>query len=416
MKVLYIHQYFKTLEEAGGTRSYEFSKHLVDKGYKVVMIAGKNNLDRLIKKVNIDGIEVIYIRNRYSNYMSFKRRIFAFLSFAFLASFISFFIKDIDILYVTSTPLTVGIPALLLNYLKKIPFIFEVRDLWPDVPIELGVIKNKVMIKILFFFERLIYKRAAKIVVLSPGMKMGILKKGISEEKIVLIPNSCDIHRFEAIEDKERIKKIEDIRNDLALPISREDFIVIYIGAVAYANDLKVVVEACKILQYEFNNLKIKVLVIGDGKERPFLEKLKEKYGLYNIFFLGELPKKDVIEIINIAQCGLLVFRNDPILETNSPNKFFDYLAAGKPIVSNVGGWTKEIIENNNIGKVVEGGNPKALAEAMLLMSQKNNFELKEMAIRARKLAEDEFSRLKMAQRFEEILKSVVHEDLKGVQ
>jgi len=112
MKILYIHQYFKTLAEAGGTRSYEFSKYLVDKGYKVVLISGKNNQKRLIEKNNVDGIEVIYIKNNYSNYMPFKRRIISFLEFAFWSLIVSFFVKDIDVIYSTSTPLTVAIPAL----------------------------------------------------------------------------------------------------------------------------------------------------------------------------------------------------------------------------------------------------------------------------------------------------------------
>jgi len=285
--------------------------------------------------------------------------------------------------------------------LKKFLFIFEVRDLWPDVPIELGIIKNKIIIKILLWFEKLVYKRAAKIVVLSPGMRDGIIKKGINPDKIVLIPNSSDIHRF-MIDKKEDIINLFDRSETL-----KEAFLVVYIGAVAFANDLRTVIEACKILQYEFEPNRVMVLIIGDGKERPLLEKLKNEYKLTNVLFLGEMPKKDVIKFISIAHCGLLVFRNNHILETNSPNKFFDYLAAGKPIISNVGGWTKEIIENYNIGKVVEGGNPKALAEAILSMSKMDLKELENMGIRARELAEKEFSRLKMAQIFEKVLNEV---------
>lgn len=397
MKILYIHQYFKTPEEAGGTRSYEFAKYLVGKGHDVIMLTGKNNAKKIIEHKTIDGIRVIYIKNQYSNYMSFKRRVLSFLSFAFWSSLESLKNKDIDIIFATSTPLTVAIPALVVNFVRRTPFVFEVRDLWPDVPVKLGIIKNRFVVKFLYWFEKLVYKKAIKIVALSPGIKDGIISKGINSDKVVLIPNASDTHRFIIH------RKIEkDLLNKYN--IAKDSFIITYVGAIAYANDLKVVVEACKFLQFKLKSNNIVVIIAGDGKEKPFLEELKNRYELKNLLFIGEIPKTEVIDLISLSHSGLLVLKNDPILETSSPNKFFDYLAAGKPIISNVGGWIKEIIEKNSLGLVVRGGDPEALAYAMLKMSHMSLNELREMGLRSRKVAEEYFSRMKLAEKLEEVL------------
>ena len=397
MKILYIHQYFKTPDEAGGNRSYEFAKYLIGKGHDVIMLAGKNNAKKRIEYKTIDGIRVIYIKNQYSNYMSFRRRVLSFLSFAFWSSFESLKNKDVDLIFVTSTPLTVAIPGLVVNFVRRTPFIFEVRDLWPDVPVKLGIIKNRFVVKFLYWFEKLVYKKATKIIALSPGIRDGIIGKGISPDKVVLIPNASDTHRFIIYQkvEKDLLSKYN---------IARDSFIIIYTGAIAYANDLKVVIEACKLLQFKLKSNNIAVVIAGDGKEKPFLEGLKDRYELKNLLFIGEIPKTEVVDLISLSHSGLLVFKSVPIFETNSPNKFFDYLAAGKPIISNVGGWTKEIIEKNRLGLVVRAGDPEALAYAMLKMSNISLNEIGETGLRSRKVAEEYFSRTKLAEKLEAVL------------
>ena len=397
MKILYIHQYFKTPQEAGGTRSYEFAKYLVGKGHEVIMLTGKNNAKKIIEHKTVDGIRVIYIRNQYSNYMSFRRRVLSFLSFAFWSLLESLKNKDVDLIFATSTPLTIAIPALVVNFIRRTPFVFEVRDLWPDVPVKLGIIKNRFVIRFLYWFEKLVYNKATEIIALSPGIRDGIIEKGTIPDKVVLIPNASDTHRFTINQKME--KDLLDKYN-----IAKGSFIIVYTGSVAYANDLKVVVEACKFLQFNLKMNNVVVVVAGDGKEKPFLEGLKDKYGLKNLLFIGRIPKTEVINLISISHCGLLVFKNVPIFETNSPNKFFDYLAAGKPIISNVGGWTKEIIERNNLGLVVKAGDTEALAYAMLKMANLNPDELRETGLRSRKVAEEYFSRMKLAEKLEAVL------------
>lgn len=397
MKILYIHQYFKTPDEAGGNRSYEFAKYLVGKGHDLIMLAGKNNAKKIIEHKTMDGIRVIYIKNQYSNYMSFRRRVLSFLSFAFWSSLESLKNKDVDLIFVTSTPLTIAIPGLVINFVRHTPFVFEVRDLWPDVPVKLGIIKNRFVVKFLYWFEKLVYKKATKIVALSPGIRDGIIGKGISPDKVVLIPNASDTHRFIIHQkvEKDLLSKYN---------ITRDSFIVIYTGAIAYANDLKVVVEACKLLQFKLKSNSIVVVIAGDGKEKPFLEGLKDRYELKNLLFIGEIPKTEVVDLISLSHSGLLVFKSDPIFETNSPNKFFDYIAARKPIISNVGGWTKEIIEKNRLGLVVSAGDSEALAYAMLKMSNISLNEIREMGLRSRKVAEEYFSCTKLAEKLEAVL------------
>jgi glycosyltransferase involved in cell wall biosynthesis len=196
MKILYIHQYFKTPNEPGGTRSYWISQGLLKSGYKVTMVTGRSLQDKGIERVNVDGIDVIYIRNRYSNEMNAFRRIISFLRFMFLATIVSLKEKNINLVFATSTPLSIGFPALILKWVKGIPFIFEVRDLWPEAPIQLGVITNPVFIKFARWFEKLIYKNSLHIIALSPGMKEGVLKVGISPQKVDMIPNMSKIDEF----------------------------------------------------------------------------------------------------------------------------------------------------------------------------------------------------------------------------
>ncbi|RKX51677.1 MAG: glycosyltransferase WbuB [Thermotoga sp.] len=399
MKILYIHQYFKTPQQAGGTRSYEFAKYLVDKGHDVIMIAGSKDIKKRVEYKVIDNIKVVYIKNEYSNYMSYKKRMLSFLSFAFWSSIEALKIKKLDLVFATSTPLTVAIPALIVYFFKGIPFAFEVRDLWPEGPIRVGAIRNPLMIRLLLWFERFVYKRARKIVALSPGMVNGIIRAGIEPQKVVMIPNSSDTHRFPM-----NVQYNGDLLSKYEL--DKNSFIITYMGAMGLANGLEVVVETCKLLQYELKDKNILVLLVGDGRERPRLEKLKNKYGLNNLLFIDPIPKARIPELLSLSDVGLLVLI--PAFDLNSPNKFFDYLAAGKPIISGADGWTQDIIRRNNIGIAVKAGDAKALALAMLEMSRMNKEKLKEMGYRSRKVAEEQYDRMKLAKKFEETLCSAL--------
>ena len=196
MNVLYIHQYFVTPSEPGGTRSYWISRELIRRGHHVTMITSTNKNHPVACETDIDGIHVIYVKNDYSNYMSAPRKIMSFLNFVRKAIQTGKKQNGVDMVFATSTPLTIGYVALRLKATKKWPYVFEVRDLWPEFPIQIGAIKNPLVIKVLRAFEKRIYQKSEHVVALSPGMKDGVVKAGTSEEKVSMIPNMSKPDKF----------------------------------------------------------------------------------------------------------------------------------------------------------------------------------------------------------------------------
>jgi len=407
MRILYIHQYFSTRFGSSGTRSYEFSKFLVTKGHSVTIITSSFALSSLkelkdskfITRLNLDGINLIIINIKYSNYMNFFKRIWSFSLFMFFSIYVSIKQKNIDIVFTTSTPLTVGIPGIIFSRLKRVPFVFEVRDLWPDVPIAIGALKNKMLIILAKWIEKLCYREAKRIIVLSPGMLEFINQKGIADSKLKLIPNCSDLELFKPINKKNGFMKKKYFK---------DKFIAIHSGAMGFVNGLEIVIDVAKILKgKKINN--IIFLLIGDGKERPKLVHLVKHYNLKNVLIRDPVSRNKLPIYLNIADLCLMLVRNVKIFETNSANKFFDYLSAGKPVLINYGGWMKKILEEYNAGISVEPDNPKAMAEVILKLS-KNKRWCEEMGNNARKLAEEKFDRIQLAEELEELFYELMNE------
>jgi glycosyltransferase involved in cell wall biosynthesis len=401
MHILYIHQYFTTPEEGGGTRSYEFARSLVKRGHKVTILTGSklnNSLAGEQEKADeyIEGVHIIYLKIFYSTYMTFKRRLLSFLGFSLRAVWAGIKIKRYDLIFATSTPLTVAIPGILLSIFRRIPMIFEVRDLWPEVPIQMGVIKNSLLIKFLRWFESFTYKHSSHIIALSPGMVKGILATGIAKEKVTMIPNFCNLDFFKPGKpDNDLLEKIEYNNNP----------IIAYCGAISYANKVESIVYAAEKLQKASSPA---ILVIaGDGKLKPKLEKLAEAKKLKNVIFLGKINKYEVVELYRKAIACLVLFKNLPILSTNSPNKFFDAISAGKPIITNMGGWIGKLVKDYKIGFSIENDNHRAIVETVEVLTNMNKNQLEEMGKNARKLAEEKFNREDMVEKLEKIFQKV---------
>lgn len=387
MNILYIHQYFVTPDQAGGTRSYWISQELKKAGHNVTMLTttrGKVNR----KKEKIDGIDVIYLDIPYDNKMGVIKRIVAFIRFMFLSTWFVLKSKGFDLVIATSTPLTVGFPALMAKKMRGIPYIFEVRDLWPEVPIQMGGVKNKIAIWALRLFEKKIYKNAIHIVALSPGMMEGVLKTGIPEEKVSMIPNMSKIDKFWPRE------KNEDLMNELGL--RKDTFKVVYFGAMGLANGMEYIIDAIKLLN---NDPEIEFMFLGSGFMENALVKRCENENIKHTTFYGKMPMDRLSEIVNLADVSLVTFTNLPILATNSPNKLFDSLSAGKPIIVNSPGWTKKMVEEHRCGIYVDPTKPKDLMDGILHL--KNNEDLtKEFGINARKLAENTYDKSILCEKF----------------
>ena len=335
-RIFYIHQYFKTPQEGGAIRSYYLSKGLVENGFDVEMITSHN--EPMVKVQKIDGIKVHYLPVTYSNEMGALKRIMAFLKFVRLAKRYVRNLEKPDLAYVTSTPLTVGLIGLWMKKKLDIPFVFEVRDLWPTAPIEMGVIKNGVLKKYLYRLEYRIYHEADKIVALSPGMRDWI-KKVAPEKDVYMIPNMADCQFF--TKELKDPKLIDFYHADKPLVIT-------YLGSVGATNHLEFLLDTAELCQKKELNISFKV--VGKGSQlrniklNAFLKKLS------NIEFIGYQNKEGVKRILNITDATYVSFANIPVLGTNSPNKLFDSLASGKLTIVNSKGWTKDLVEKYKCG------------------------------------------------------------------
>ena len=394
MKVLYIHQYFNTPEQPGGTRSYWITKELINRGHQAVMITSTRLPNVETGRKNVDGIEVIYLQNSYSNYMSKTQKVRSFLRFMSLAVSIGKKEKDVDIVYATSTPLTVGYVALRLKAIRKWRYIFEVRDLWPEFPIQIGAIRNPLVISFLRFIEKQIYKKAEHVVALSPGMKEGVVSTGIPETKVSMIPNMSKPEEF--YPRKKSMYYAEKFSIDV------EKFNIIHFGSMGRANGLQYIVETAKLFQ-EHEEKTVNFIFVGDGATRPILKELAIRYQLTNVQFV-EPQKMDVLsEIVNLCDVSVVSFVNLPILYTNSPNKLFDSLSAGKPVVVNSAGWTKDLVEKNNCGFYVDPQKPEDFFEKV--MRCKDNYNLlDEWGRNARRLSLEVFDRTLLAKQVADLI------------
>lgn len=357
MKILYIHQYFVIPSEPGGTRSYWIAKELVKRGHQVIMITSAKKAHPEGRE-NIDGIDVVYVKNpAYNNYMSTPRKIWSFFAFIFNAIKAAKKENDVDIVFATSTPLTVGGIALWLKARKKWKYVFEVRDLWPEFPIEIGAIKNKFAIWGLRKFEKQIYDKAEHVVALSPGMKKGVMKAGTPEAKVSMIPNMAKPDKFYPHEKNMEVAK--------QFGIDTTKFNVIHFGSMGRANGLRYIIEAAKRLRDKGDDT-VRYIFMGSGATEPVIKKLAEDYGLHNVQFLGSHKMDVVAEVVNLCDASITTFLNLPVLKTNSPNKLFDSLSAGIPIIVNSAGWTKDMVEQEKCGFFCDPEKPEELAEKLL--------------------------------------------------
>jgi len=292
--------------------------------------------------------------------------------------------------------------------LRKKDFVFEVRDLWPELPREMGVITNPVVLSAMSFLEWLSYRSAKGCIGLSPGIVEGIKKRSSKNKPITMVPNGCDLDLFSKDKIEQQFTSMTSTPIDsIGIPdISPENFVAIFTGAHGKANGLHAVLDSAELLKTE-NHHNIKLVFIGDGKEKPSLVERKEELQLDNCIFLDPVQKEQLPYYMLQADAALMVLSNIPAFYYGtSPNKFFDYLAMGMPIVNNYPGWLAGLITDNNIGIAVEPDSPRNLADALIQLSKKPE-ELEEMGLRARGLGEQLFDRRSLSIKFVQFLEQV---------
>lgn len=404
MRILYIHQYFCTRSGKSGTRSYEFAKHLVRNGHKVTMLTSTSDLSdvevppgKRFHRYSVDGINVLAVRVGYSQGMSTIRRIWSFLQFMLLSTLVACRQKRQDVVFATSTPLTVGVPGVCASLALRVPFVFEARDLWPEAPIQMGVIRNPILIRLLRFFERFVYARSNHVVALSPGTRNGIIAAGVSPSRVSVIPNCSDLDLFHPGPPDPDIVQ----RHDLA-----GRFVAIHAGSMGAVNGLHTAVDAAKWLQDEGHD-DVVILLLGQGGEEAQLRSRVDSLKLRNLLMIKSVPRYQVADYLRSSQVSLVLVRNIPFLANHSANKLFDGLAAGRPIIVNCGGWTRDLVQRYHVGRYSIPGSGESLARQILWLRDHPQ-ACEQMGGNARKLAETEFARNVLAARFEQILQDAV--------
>lgn len=351
VKVLILHQHFNTPEKGGALRSYFLAKALVEKGHQPIVITAHNQ--KHLQVTNVEGIEVYYLPIAYDNAFGFYKRVRSFLAFIIQAAKLGSSLSGIEKCYAMSTPLTVGLAAILIKWRKGIPFIFEVGDLWPDAPVQLGFVKNPILKFLLYRLEKFVYTQSKSIVALSVQMK-SILEKKAPGKIVHLIPNMADMEFF----------KPENKRSEVEQKYGVVDrFVISYLGSIGFANGLDTLLACAG--SAKKNNLPVTFLLCGDG---AMVSSLKEKVKtdeLQNVVFIPFQNREGVKEVMNITDAIFISYLPHPILETGSPNKYFDGLAAGKLIITNFSGWIKEEILAAGCGFSLRSNDPDDFVEKL---------------------------------------------------
>ena len=362
MHILLIHQAFAAIDEPGGTRHHEFARLFAVDGHRVSIIASPvsylTGKQAGTSKVTLDAGGLIAIYRTYTYpalHKSFIHRIFSFLSFMFSSFFKSLSIHHVNAVWGTSPPIFQSFTAWLVARLKGVPFILEIRDLWPAFAIAVGVLNNKTLIALSQWLEKFLYRHADLIVVNSPGYIEHIRARG--GKNICLIPNGADPLFFKAVTGHPRKDH----------PEWQGKFVVLYTGAHGMSNDLEVVMQAAKLLQ---EHKDIHFVLLGDGKEKPHLKEMAQSMGLTNLEFADPLPKTGMPAAIAAADACLAILKPIEMYKTTYPNKVFDYMAAGKPIVLAIDGVIREVVRKSNCGIFCQPGNPQEMSEAILKLYQ----------------------------------------------
>ncbi len=360
MKILLLHQYFLEEDDPGGSRWNEIAKTWTDLGHEVSVIGGMMHYNGHSKRKEYKGkffvkktqgnVQVYRSHVSESYNSGFLGRLWGYFSFMFSSLWNGIFkVKGkFDVIIVTSPPLFVGISGYLLSKIKNVPMVFEIRDLWPESAIDTGVLTNKILIKFAFIVEKFIYKKAKLINVLTPAFFNTLRdKKGISEGKLIMIPNAADFSLSEEVSkdfDREKFRKDHSFE---------DKFVITYVGAHGVANHLGQLLDAGKVLE----DTNVLFLLIGQGMEKQNLIEMANRMNISNVRFLDPVPKKDVFKFIIASDMGVSVLKKVDTFKTVYSNKTFDYFSCKKPILMAIDGVSRELVEKAKAGTFVEPEN-----------------------------------------------------------
>ena len=386
MKILLLNQTFVSPDEPGHTRHFEMAKFLQTRGHELVIVAsdlnyqtGQRTVARrgIFAEQRIDDVRILRAYVYPALHRSYVWRVVSFLSFMFSSMWAALYIKDVDLVMGTTPPIFQAVSAWLVAWFRRKPFLLEVRDLWPEFAVSMGVLKNSVVIALARWLEKFLYARATHILVNSPAYRDYMMAKGVPERKVTYIAYGTDVDMFNPQVDG------SSIRTELGL---QDKFIVLYAGALGQANDIDTLLRAAQRLNSQrdgesFSKVsvdavleqriadaadRIRFVLFGDGKERARLQSEAERLKLSNVIFAGVRAKKEMPCVVAAADVCLAILQDIPMFRTTYPNKVFDYMAAGRASILVIDGVSRQLIESSDGGVFVQPGNDERLAQAIL--------------------------------------------------
>ncbi len=402
MHILLIHQAFTALDEPGGTRHHELARYLVTRGHRLTVIASpvsyltgearSGHIPWVERQEDEPRIAILRTYTYPALHRSFVHRVFSFFSFMFSSFLIGFGVRDVDLVWGTSPPIFQGATAWALARLKGVPFLFEVRDLWPAFAVAVGVLRNKVLIRASEWLERFLYRRANLVVVNSPGFVDHVHARGAWQ--VALVPNGSDTAMFDPRLDGSEFRAAHGLQGK---------FLAMYAGAHGMSNDLAVVLEAAALIDDQPD---IAIVLLGAGKEKPALIAMAQAMGLSNLHFLPPVPKGEMPRALAAADACIAILKPIEMYKTVYPNKVFDYMAAGRPVILAIDGVIRQVVEVAGSGVYVPPGDAKALANAIRELAA-NPAMRQSMGLAGRRCVEEAFSRELLAEKMAEIIEEM---------
>ncbi len=414
MHILYLHQYFVPPDGKGATRSYEVAKRMVQRGHKVTMITSSAafppgyEFGSGANFLSIDGIDVRVLDVPYSNRLSYAQRLRAFVDFALRSTVQALREKDVDVVFATSTPLTIAIPAIAGKFRHRCPMIFEVRDLWPELPIAVGALKNPLIIRLARLLEATAYRNAVRVVALSPGMAAGIEATGYPRERIATIPNACDIDLFRVGEEAGQ----DFLRRH---PFLQGGPIVAYCGTIGIINGVEYLVQLAERMREKYPA--VRFMIAGDGFRREAVITEARSRGVLekNLWFFPPVAKREVPALLSASTVAVSLFIDLPPMWNNSANKFFDALAASRPVAINYSGWQADFLEKSGSGVVLPARDIDAAA-GFLGRALYDDVFLNQARRAAAHAADTIFNRDLLAHKICDMLEQMVDKNLAGAK
>jgi glycosyltransferase involved in cell wall biosynthesis len=406
MHILLIHQNFAAIDEPGGTRHHEMALYLTEMGNKVTVVTSpvsyltgtvEKNTRASQEQPQHEGITILRAYTYPALHRSFFHRILSFSSFMVSSFITGARVREVDLVWGTSPPIFQGPTAWALSRLKQVPFVFEVRDLWPAFAVQVGVLRQPLLIRASEWLERFLYRHANLVIANSPGFIQHIEAQGASQ--VELVPNGADLRMFALGTSGDNFRQQHGLEGK---------FIVLYAGAHGMSNDLGVLLDTALLLQ---DCPSVAMVLLGDGKEKAALQARATTMGLKNIHFIAPIPKSEIGGVLAAADACVAILKPIPLYATVYPNKVFDYMAAGKPVILAIGGVIKDVIENAGAGIPVQPGSSEAIAQAVRKLLNDPSLGVR-MGLQGRQYLKEHFDRPILAKK----LSSLFHETVQNVK